>query len=155
MRNARSLALALRNARALTLAMRNARALTLAMALSLWPACASDEQPGEDPGAQCQPELSYESDVAPILARHCASCHSAEVPLAKRHGAPGGDDFDGEADVLARAERITRRAGIGPEAENRSMPPRGFRAPSDEERATLASFLACHLERSAAPHHQH
>lgn len=134
--------------------MRHARALALFW-LSLASACASDEPPGEDPSAQCQPELSYENDVAPIVARYCASCHSAQIPLVKRRGAPGDHDFDSEADVLARAERITRRAGIGPEAENRSMPPRGFRAPSDDERATLASFLACHLDPSAAPHHHH
>jgi uncharacterized membrane protein len=135
--------------------MPHARALALAFSFSLASACASDELSGEDPGARCEPELNYESDVAPIVERYCASCHSARIPLVKRHGAPGGHDFDSEADVLARAERITRRAGIGPAAENRSMPPRGFRAPSDDQRATLASFLACHLERSAAPHHQH
>ncbi len=135
--------------------MRNARAL--ALVLSLWAGCASDELPGEDPGAECDPELSYESDVAPIVDRYCRSCHSSQVPLTKRHGAPGDHDFDSEADVLARAERITQRAGIGPAAENRSMPPRGFRAPSDEERAILASFLACHVQSSAngAPHQHH
>jgi uncharacterized membrane protein len=135
--------------------MPHARALALAFSFSFASACASDALSGDDPGAQCEPELSYESDVAPIIERYCTSCHSAQIPLAKRHGAPGGHDFDGEADVLARAERITRRAGVGPGAENRSMPPRGFRAPSDDQRATLASFLACHLEGSAAPHHQH
>jgi uncharacterized membrane protein len=137
--------------------MRNARALALVFLLPLLPACASEEAPGEDPGAECDPALSYQSDVAPILDHYCRSCHSVEIPLAKRHGAPGDQDFDDEADVLARAERITHRAGLGPSADNRSMPPRGFRAPSDDERAILAGFLACHLESAAngAPHQHH
>ena len=118
--------------------------------------CSSSEESGAPTGASCDATLSYADDVAPILDRYCLACHSVEVPLTKRHGAPGDHNFDSEAEVIGFALHIEQRAGAGPDAQNQSMPPAGFRKPSDAERELLASFLACHLDASSgAPHHIH
>jgi uncharacterized membrane protein len=127
--------------------------LVLLLAVS---GCVDSTEQGAATGSVCDPTLEYEADVAPIVTRYCASCHSVSVPLKERHGAPGDHNFDSEADVLANALHIQESAGIGPNAENRVMPPRGFRAPSDEQRVTLARFLECELESGASvPEHHH
>jgi uncharacterized membrane protein len=117
--------------------------------------CVNSMEDGAPTGSVCDPALDYDADVAPIITRYCTSCHSVSVPLKERHGAPGDHNFDSEADVLASALHIQKSAGIGPDAENRSMPPHGFRAPSDAQRVTLARFLECRLESgsSATVHH--
>jgi uncharacterized membrane protein len=118
--------------------------------------CVNSMEEGAPTGSVCDPTLDYDADVAPVVSRYCASCHSVSVPLKERHGAPGDHNFDSEADVLANALHIQESAGIGPDAENRSMPPHGFRAPSDEQRITLARFLECQLESGvSAPVHHH
>jgi uncharacterized membrane protein len=118
--------------------------------------CVNSTEEGAPTGSVCDPALNYEGDIAPIMTRYCVSCHSASVPLKERHGAPGDRNFDGEADVLENALHIQERAGSGPDADNHSMPPRGFRAPSAEQRITLARFLECQLESGeSAPMHHH
>jgi uncharacterized membrane protein len=119
-------------------------------------ACVNSEEEGAPTGSVCDPALSYEQDIAPIMERYCVSCHSASVPLPQRHGAPGDHNFDTETDVLANALHIQMRAGVGPDAANRSMPPHGFQKPSDDERVALARFLECQLESGeSAPMHHH
>jgi uncharacterized membrane protein len=117
--------------------------------------CINSEQRGEATGSSCDSDLSYAQDVAPIMQRYCVSCHDSNLPLTARRGAPGDHNFDTEEGVLDKAEAVQIRAGIGPGAENRSMPPEGFAGPSDEERGLLARFLACHIEidDSPAAHH--
>lgn len=132
--------------------------LSLALtALSVLAGCAGSSEPGEATGALCDPGLSYQVDVAPLMERYCVRCHAESVPLRERHGAPGDHNFDSEQGVLAQAQHISLSAGIGPDAENRSMPPHGQTQPSDDERRTLAHFLACQLESTtrAAHVHQH
>jgi len=116
----------------------------------------SSESVGAASGATCDSQLSYAEDVAPLLQRYCVSCHAADVPLKQRHGAPGDINFDGEQGVSEHAQHIDQVAGVGPEAENRSMPPTGFGpVPSDEERALLASYVACQLPQATPGGHVH
>ena len=87
------------------------------------------------------------------MQRYCLRCHAESVPLAQRHGAPGDHNFDTEHGVLSQAEHIDMLAGSGPEATNRSMPPKGFGPfPSTDERAVLAAFVACELASGHSSH---
>lgn len=126
-------------------------------ASALTVACWQSPDEGEPPGSVCDPTLSYEENIAPIVERYCSRCHASTVALSQRHGAPGDQNFDSEEALLEHALSIQLHAGVGPYAENRSMPPPGFRAPSDEERAELSRFLECELESGApaAPPHHH
>jgi uncharacterized membrane protein len=134
-----------------------ARALRLGLLLCAGFAvsCTSREEEGAPTGSLCDSTLSYVDDFAPIMERYCSRCHAASVPLKERHGAPGGSDFDSEAAVIEHALEIQMRAGFGPEAENRSMPPKGSHAPSDEQRRTISRFLTCHLESGDDAHAHH
>jgi uncharacterized membrane protein len=116
----------------------------------------SSADAGAASGATCDPQLSYAEHVAPLMQRYCVSCHAADVPLKQRHGAPGDHNFDSEQGVLQFAQHIDLVAGVGPAAENRSMPPSGFGPdPSDEERALLASYVACQLPEATPGEHVH
>jgi uncharacterized membrane protein len=107
----------------------------------------SAQEEGKPSGASCDPALTYTNDIAPLMERYCLRCHAQSVPLSQRHGAPGDHNFETERGLLAQAEHVDLLAGAGPESTNRSMPPKGFGpAPSDDERALLAAFLACELE---------
>lgn len=131
--------------------------LSLSLLLSASFGCVNSEAEGTPTGSVCDPDLSYDRDVAPIVEHYCLACHSVSVPLAERHGAPGDHNFDTEADLNANALHVQMAAGIGPDAENRSMPPKGFAKPTDDERITLARFLECQVERESpsAEHHHH
>jgi uncharacterized membrane protein len=130
-------------------------ALALIAAFAL--GCLNSEEEGALTGSVCDPALTYEDDIAPLMDHYCISCHGAGVPLKSRNGAPGDHNFDTLAEVLENAMHIQMRAGVGPDAQNRSMPPKGFSQPSDEERITLARFLECQLEAgdSTPAHHHH
>jgi uncharacterized membrane protein len=111
---------------------------------------------GEPTGAVCDRRLSYRDQIQPFMQRYCVSCHAQDLPLTRRHGAPGGQDFDTEQGLIAHADAIALRAAAGTEAINRSMPPRSFgHSPSDDERMMLGRFLACLEEDGASPGHQH
>jgi uncharacterized membrane protein len=129
--------------------------LSLAGLVLLHTGCGSSHG-GTPTGATCDTQLRYAEDVAPLLQRYCVSCHSSEVPLKQRHGAPGDHNFDSEEGVLEHAEHIDQSAGAGPDATNRSMPPAGIGAtPSDAERALLASYVACQLPQDPPGEHVH
>jgi len=106
-------------------------------------ACAQDEQQGSPTGAECDPYLYYELEIAPLMDRYCVSCHAQDLPLSQRHGAPGDHDFDSKQGVLNNAEHVALVAAGGPLAINRSMPPGGSKQPSDAERKLLGQWLAC------------
>lgn len=94
--------------------------------------------------ATCPPgdPTTYESFGRGFAERYCTLCHSSTVSGPARRDAPVGLDFDSVAGVRAAAAEIDRVAGSGPAAINRDMPP-GSPRPTDEERVTLARWLAC------------
>lgn len=138
--------------------MKSSRALQfglrtwLLLPLALLQGCPEDEPLGEPTGAECDPYLHYQLDIAPFMERYCTSCHAAHVPLEKRRGAPGDHDFDSEQGILDNAEHVAQAAAAGPLAVNRSMPPSGSPQPSDAERRLLGQWLACQGEHSGAGH---
>jgi uncharacterized membrane protein len=105
-------------------------------------ACSS----GTPSGATCPDSNAptYGSFAKEFFATYCTQCHSATSN--DRHDAPGDDNFDTEADILAHASEIDTEAAKGPKATNTDMPDLGTAvktAPTDEERALLGQYLAC------------
>lgn len=128
--------------------------LGLALALQVALGCDNDSERDDDAGheqriapatgAVCDDSLRYADDIKPIVERYCTRCHSSELPSSARMGAPADHNFDSEEGLLEVALHIDREAGSGPRQTNTVMPPSGA-APSRVERATLSTFLACHL----------
>lgn len=110
--------------------------------------------PDPDPGTP-----SYEDFGKPFLEKYCTHCHSSELPRSQRHGAPLYHDYDSLIGVLRNPNHIDEQAGAGPAATNDFMPPdrcpstpggpldRDCAKPTDEERAMLALWLACEVDR--------
>lgn len=78
-----------------------------------------------------------------LIETHCANCHSEDLPLAERGGAPMSVNLDTHADIVRHAARIEARALV-----DQNMPP----AYQLEEcaQATLESHLAS-LELACVP----
>ena len=59
----------------------------------------------------CPPvqSLNYETDIAPMIDRHCIGCHSSTRTGVERRGAPEGVDVDSEAQVRAMALLASQR----------------------------------------------
>ncbi len=113
-------------------------------------ACSSSAESPNATGATCDQAsaapLTYDSFGHAFMTKYCTSCHSSTSEGAKRHGAPDDDNFDTLDGVMTGAEEIDAVAGRGPRASNASMPPAACgscQKPTDEERAQLASWLAC------------
>lgn len=116
-------------------------------------ACApGSSELGEPTGAECDPYLRYQPDIAPLMDKYCVSCHAQSLPLSQRHGAPGNHNFDSEQGLLDNAEHAELVAAIGPLASNRSMPPAGSPRPLDAERRLLGQWLACQSDPEHGGH---
>jgi predicted CxxxxCH...CXXCH cytochrome family protein len=101
---------------------------------------------GDPSGASCPTDdaPTYASFGQQFFATYCTSCHSASS--TNRHGAPGGQNYDTEADVIRHADDIDEAAARGPDAKNTFMPELGgtvTHKPSDAEREMLGQYLAC------------
>jgi uncharacterized membrane protein len=72
-----------------------------------------------------------------IIDRRCAACHSAEPSDVSFGVAPAGVMFDTPEQILSRVERIHERA-----VRTRTMPPANKTNITDEERETLARWIA-------------
>lgn len=122
-------------------------ALACALALAL-AGCTTYEPPeavlGDPTGATCPPgsTLTYTSFGHAFMSRYCVRCHSSRLVGANRQGATEFHDFDTLVGLRAISDHIDRTAAIGPEAENRTMPPDSIR-PTDDERRQLAEWVAC------------
>ena len=99
-------------------------------------------------GSTCPPleadRPTYASFGQAFFTEYCTDCHSANS--ANRHGAPGDQNFDTEADIKKHAGSIDTEAASGPDATNTSMPERSpnvLTTPSVEERKLLGQYLAC------------
>ncbi len=97
-------------------------------------------------GATCPPgsTLTYESFGAPFMDDYCLRCHSAEVDIRDRGGAPRDVNFDTLEEILQHAADIDRLAAAGPDSVNTLMPP-SSPEPSEDERRQLGEWLACEL----------
>lgn len=85
--------------------------------------------PNDLPDA-CANAPSYTNDVAPVVAAHCASCHS-----------PGG--VEGNHDFTTYQGIYQERSRVLPQVFGCRMPP-GSAAPlSQSDRAVLLSWLVC------------
>ena len=110
--------------------------------------------PDPDPGTP-----TYESFGKPFMDKYCTWCHDSSLPRSQRNGAPLFHDFDSLLGVLEVENHVDEQAGIGPDATNRFMPPADCPStvggaldtkcmkPTDEERRTLAIWLACEANR--------
>ncbi len=117
--------------------MRYLAALLLAVA-----ACTG----GSPTGASCPPTdpPTYASFGQAFFASYCTGCHSAAA--SDRHGAPGNENYDTEADIARHASTIELEAAGGPDATNTAMPELAgpvMTKPTDAERARLGEYLAC------------
>ncbi len=90
---------------------------------------------GAPTGSVCPPTSAptYASFGQQFMANYCTSCHSANS--TNRHGAPGGQNYDTEADVKRHAADIDAAAAKGPPPPpTRSCP--SSAAPSPASRPT-------------------
>jgi len=91
---------------------------------------------------------TYQSFGQSFFATFCTPCHSATSP--NRNMAPDGLNFDTEAEIQENAEDINMMAGYGQQGPNKTMPymPGPVTTPpTDDQRKTLAEFLACEEEQ--------
>lgn len=88
--------------------------------------------------------LTYENFGQAFMEAYCTRCHHSELVGAARQGAPSFHDFDSVFGARAVKEHIDETSAIGPDAENRSMPP-GAPSPTDDERRQLGQWIACDL----------
>jgi uncharacterized membrane protein len=110
-------------------------------ALLFFAACASTPSGASCPTANAP---TYDSFGQRFFTTYCTSCHSRDA--ADRHGAPGDQNYDTEADIRQHAASIDLEAAAGPKATNTSMPDMSGPVhvqPSDVERQQLGEFLAC------------
>lgn len=114
------------------------RILSLLLVLG---ACTSTQSGATCPTANAP---TYDSFGRRFFATYCTGCHSASA--RERHGAPGGLDFDSEAEIRRHAAAIDAEAAAGPEATNTDMPDMTGPVrmqPTPAEREQLGQFLAC------------
>jgi uncharacterized membrane protein len=123
--------------------MRIAFFLAVALALA---ACGGGDDGVAPTGATCPAgsTLTYENFGAPFMEAYCLRCHSTEVAIPDRMGAPIDVNFDTLAGILQHADHIDELAAAGPDGVNTFMPPSGDE-PSEEERRQLGEWLACQL----------
>jgi uncharacterized membrane protein len=127
--------------------------LAAALLVATLAACGGGGGEPTPTGATCTAEgaaLTYEDFGAPFMAAYCTRCHSSELRGEDRDGAPVFHDFDSLIGILNVSDHVDEQAGIGPDAENRFMPPDGTR-PTDDERRQLAAWVVCELDRLNAP----
>jgi uncharacterized membrane protein len=103
-----------------------------------------DEEEGSETGSTCPADstLTYESFGAPFMEAYCTRCHSSDVAVPDRGGAPTDVNFDTLDGILAEADEIDELAAAGPDSVNSQMPPSDPR-PSEAERRQLGEWLAC------------
>jgi uncharacterized membrane protein len=119
--------------------------LLASLLASLLTAC--DE--GSPTGATCPPTTAptYASFGQGFFSTYCTSCHSANS--TNRHGAPGSQNYDTEADIIKHAADIDAAAAAGPDATNTFMPELGGTVtskPTQAERELLGQYLACLMQ---------
>ncbi len=102
--------------------------LTFALILTLaFAGCGGDNSPvnpGNGNGNGNGEEITYTSDIQPILAANCTRCHSTTLTGAARNGAPVDVNWNTYAAAVQAAPRGLLRMQAG------TMPPTGNRVPA-------------------------
>lgn len=101
---------------------------------------------GSPSGAVCPTAdaPTYDNFGKAFMEEYCVGCHSRTA--ASRHGAPGDQNYDTEADVMDHADKIDTNAAAGPGATNTAMPNLSgpvHSKPTQAEREKLGQYLAC------------
>lgn len=109
-------------------------------------ACGSDPKPTPTE-ATCPTTAAptWDNFAKPFLDQYCVRCHSSTLTGDARMGAPEFHDFDTRAGTDNVVVHIDEQAGAGPAATNTFMPPSDPR-PSQQERETLARWIACECQ---------
>lgn len=131
--------------------------------LCLFIIACSDTALPEPTGATCsdadRASLTWESFGQDFMTTYCTQCHASTLTHSQRNGAPLYHDFDSLQGTMKIPDHVDEQAGKGPDATNRLMPPSRCPStpggkldidclkPSDDQRAKLASWIACELER--------
>lgn len=91
---------------------------------------------GELPEVDCETaEVVPFSEVAAF--NKCTTCHSTSKTGGARNGAPGSLNFDVYASAADEATEIAE------EVEKGKMPPKGYPAPTAEEKQQLYAWALC------------
>jgi hypothetical protein len=111
-------------------------------------------------GALCDRSITN-AQAKQFLDRYCTDCHASSHTGADRHGAPSDITYDNAFDdsgtlrqnsaVIIHGMHADEMAAGGPAAVNTDMPPpqgspdtpAGLAYPTDDERRTFGSWLAC------------
>ncbi|MDB4989580.1 MAG: uncharacterized protein JWN04_4758 [Myxococcaceae bacterium] len=133
----------------------------LGLGMLLAAACGSDKKdPAEDDdeapvgpatGSSCDPTLTYDKDIQPLMTQYCTRCHAKSVTGDARHGAPGDHNFETEMGLANEAIHADQDSGSGPKITNTKMPPvdrypeLNLPVPTMAERVTLSRWLACQI----------
>jgi uncharacterized membrane protein len=135
----------------------NTRALMACLAGSLALLACSDEDLGKQTDTACPTgsTVTYPNDIEPFMTKYCVTCHAKSVPVSSRNGAPTDHNFETESGVLAEATHVDQEAGASASVTNTEMPPKGFPAPSVEERKKLSEWLACNQIAGGGTPHTH
>jgi len=118
--------------------------LALMLVVSSLVACGGTPPPPSGTGATCPTSstLTYANFGQDFMATYCTRCHSANLTGASRFDAPVGLNFDTRDEVFAQRVAIDAQAGSGPNGTFTTMP-NDSPAPTPDERADLAEWLAC------------
>jgi uncharacterized membrane protein len=104
-----------------------AAAATVAVALAIQP-----DEPDRAAGTEVEPAAALA-----IVEERCATCHSADPTSEQFTSAPAGVVFDTPAQIADRADAIRVQA-----VDSRAMPLGNVTGMTDEERETLAAWIA-------------
>lgn len=108
------------------------RLLILLAALAALAGCSSDGGScGASTPASCPSTTpSYATDVAPLMAKYCTSCHIA-----------GGQESDKPLD--SHAALSGQSGDVQGQIAGCDMPPSGSTQPTDAERNTILAWIVC------------
>ena len=82
-----------------------------------------------------EPQLTYDTFGEPFMVDWCRGCHSAQLTMTMRQGAPVSINFDTLQEIRAQSLMISMSVSRA------TMPPEG--GPSSGDRQLLVEWLGC------------